>query len=77
MEVLDDTGTVKSDTDFVLNKWKTSFSNLYNASDQDIFLSDTSTDVVNNEFVQEFEEEFSIFEILKAVFNAKKIKHVA
>ena len=33
MEVLDETGKVNNDYDFVLNKWKNSFASLYNSAD--------------------------------------------
>ena len=66
MAVVDDSGKINNDNDFVLNKWK-SFSNLYNASDQNNVVHDNN--VVNNDFIPEFEDEISIFEIHKAVFN--------
>ena len=72
MEVLDDSGKINNDKDFVLNKWKTSFSNLYNASDQNNVVHDNN--VVNKDFIPEFEDEISIFEIHKAVVNSKKDK---
>ena len=59
MEVLDDTGTVNIDTDFVLKKWKNSFLNLNNASGQDTAIPDITNDTVKHEFIPKFEDEFS------------------
>lgn len=75
MEVIDDNGDIINDNDSVLLKWKNSFSDLYNTSTNNSILHEQSNDnVTNTNSVPEFEDEISIFEMHKAIFNSKKEK---
>ena len=74
MEVVCDDGSVTSDTQIVLNKWKTDFSSLYNCPQDkggNILPSDSPTTTPMEPYMN---DSISIMEVRKAVAHAKKGK---
>ena len=71
IEILNDDGNIVTDKESVLNKWKNSFSNLYNSSvSHNVEIKRNNVDVN----VPEFDNDISIDEVYKAIFDAKKNK---
>ena len=71
MEIVNDDGNIVTDKESVLNKWKNSFSNLYNSSvSHNVEIKRNNVDVN----VPEFDNDISIDEVYKAIFDAKKNK---
>ena len=71
LEIENEDGSIVTDQDLVLNKWKNSFSNLYNSSvNQNVELNCNN----NDNIVPLFNNDISIHEIHKAIFESKKNK---
>ena len=74
MEVVLDDGSISYDTEVVLDKWKTCFSELYNHHTN---TNDSSNNVRIDEYVENgplFNDDITLFEIQKAVREAKAHK---
>ena len=74
MEVVLDDGSISYDTEVVLDKWKTCFSKLYNHHTN---TNDSSNNVRIDEYVENdplFNDDITLFEIQKAVREAKAHK---
>ena len=76
IEVVLDDGSTSNDTQNILNKWKTDFSSLFNfenpVSDSFHSTSDNISSTVQTDPL--FNEHISLFEVKKAVMNAKQGK---
>ena len=71
LEINNEDGSIVTDQDLVLDKWKNSFSNLYNSSVNQIVELNCNN---NDNIVPLFNNDISIDEIHKAIFESKKNK---
>ncbi|CAG2209988.1 unnamed protein product [Mytilus edulis] len=71
MEVLHDDGSICTDTDVVLNKWKISFDNLLNCKDKDNLPNESITNNISDDFL---DCEITIDEVLNVLIKAKNGK---
>ena len=73
MEIVGPNGELISDRHAVLNKWKTSFSKLYQ---RQVGGSDTANDIDFDQMtnISEFDDAISVLEVHKAIFKAKREK---
>ena len=73
MEIVGPNGELISDRRAVLNKWKTSFSELYQ---RQVDVPDTANDIDFDQMtnISEFDDAVSVLEVHKAIYKAKRKK---
>ena len=80
MEIMHDNGNVNRERNNVLNKWKNDFAQLLNPNSNSIFDPDSINVMVNIEInIEEsglFENNFSLSEVLKSIYDLKNNRSV-
>ena len=72
MEIVGHNGEMISDRHAVLDRWKTSFSNLYQRGSDDSVNNNLDLDQATN--ISEFHDAISVLEIHRAIYKAKREK---
>lgn len=73
MEIVGHNGEIISDRHTVLDKWKTSFSNLYQRENE-ISKVENNIDLDQSTNISEFDDAITVLEIHRAIFKAKREK---